>query len=94
MNAQQIVEASRNRLSVQSHTVTHPLIANVDERRLRAELADSRTAISKLTGVMPDVLAYPNGTWSDFRQREIDVARTCGYQAAMTCSRNPDDECA
>jgi peptidoglycan/xylan/chitin deacetylase (PgdA/CDA1 family) len=84
MNAEQLVEASRNGFSIQSHTVSHPILANVDAARLRSELADSRTAIGNITGMAPDALAYPNGTWSDFGQREVNAARNCGYQAAMT----------
>jgi hypothetical protein len=30
------------------------------------------------------LLAYPNGTWSDFGAREVSEARTCGYVGAMT----------
>ena len=84
MNAQQILEAARKGISIQSHTVSHPILAMVDAQRLHAELADSRRTIGDLLGIPPTVLAYPNGTWSDFGPREIDAARQCGYEAAMT----------
>lgn len=84
MSASHVMEASRSGLSVQSHTVSHPILSNVDADRLRAELMESRVAIGELTGIAPDVLAYPNGTWNDFGQREVDAARACGYRAAVT----------
>jgi len=84
LDAEQLVHASRNGLSVQSHTVTHPILAHVDAQRLQMELAGSRQALGEITGVMPSVLAYPNGTWSDFGQREVDAAKRCGYDAAVT----------
>lgn len=84
LSAEQIVHASRNGLSVQSHTVTHPILAHVDDERLRVELTASREALGNLTGTAPSVLAYPNGTWNDFGQREVDAAKRCGYAAAVT----------
>lgn len=84
MDAREIAAAARAGLSIQSHTVTHPVLRNVDTARLHAELAESRDTIASLTGETPDMLAYPNGTWSDFGEREIAAARTCGYRAAMT----------
>jgi peptidoglycan/xylan/chitin deacetylase (PgdA/CDA1 family) len=84
MSEEQVVQAARSGLSIQSHTVTHPILANLDPERMKLELADSRETIGRLTGIAPEVLAYPNGTWSDFGQREVDAARACGYRAAMT----------
>jgi peptidoglycan/xylan/chitin deacetylase (PgdA/CDA1 family) len=84
LSAEQLIEASRNGISVQSHTVSHPILANLDAQQLHAELAQSRAAIGNLTGVPPEMLAYPNGTWEDFGQREVDAARECGYAAAVT----------
>lgn len=84
MDAGQLVEAARGGLSIQSHTVTHPVLAHVDAQQLHRELADSRASIGALTGVPPDLLAYPNGNWADFGQREVDAARDCGYLGAVT----------
>jgi peptidoglycan/xylan/chitin deacetylase (PgdA/CDA1 family) len=84
MDAQQIVAAARDGLSIQSHTVTHPVLRVVDAPRLHSELSDSRDTIAALTGETPRMLAYPNGTWNDFGAREIEAARDCGYRAAMT----------
>lgn len=84
MNARQIAAAAREGLSIQSHTVTHPVLANVDDTRLRHELVQSRDTIASITGVAPELLAYPNGTWKDFGAREVAEARAAGYRAAMT----------
>jgi len=84
MSAGQLAAASRRGLSVHSHTVSHPILSRIEAADLEFELCESRAAIGRVTGREPDVLAYPNGTWVDFGEREIAAARRCGYRAAMT----------
>lgn len=83
MSADDLAAASRRGLSVQSHTVTHPILSQVDDARLDTELVDSRERIAEITGEPAQIIAYPNGTWSDFGAREIAAAQRCGYLAGM-----------
>jgi peptidoglycan/xylan/chitin deacetylase (PgdA/CDA1 family) len=84
MSAAQLASASKRGLAVQSHTVSHPILSRIDAAELDFELRESRATIAEVTGRAPDVLAYPNGTWADFGEREIDAARRHGYRAGMT----------
>jgi peptidoglycan/xylan/chitin deacetylase (PgdA/CDA1 family) len=63
---------------VGSHTMTHPLLTDVDDQRLRNELAQSRTAIESRLGSCTS-LAYPYGI-ADARTAE--AARQAGYGVA------------
>jgi peptidoglycan/xylan/chitin deacetylase (PgdA/CDA1 family) len=84
MSSEQLASASRRGLAVHSHTVNHPILSKITREEVEFELRESRQMIARVTDLEPDVLAYPNGTWQDFGSREIEVARSCGYRAAMT----------
>ena len=56
-------------VSIQSHTVSHPKLAEITGEKLRAELRDSRTEIARLTKRIPFVLCYPSGSYNDETRR-------------------------
>jgi peptidoglycan/xylan/chitin deacetylase (PgdA/CDA1 family) len=84
MSAAQLAHAAQRGLAIHSHTVTHPILSQIDASELDFELRESRATIAAITGGAPDALAYPNGTWSDFGVREIEAARRHGYRAGIT----------
>lgn len=61
-----------------SHTVTHPLLTQVTDDRLRRELTDSREAIARRLGSCTS-LAYPYGPADS---RVATEARRAGYEVA------------
>jgi peptidoglycan/xylan/chitin deacetylase (PgdA/CDA1 family) len=65
---------------VGSHTVSHALLTEVDDRRLATELGDSRRAIAERLGAC-HTLAYPYGLAD---ARVAAAARGAGYLAACT----------
>ena len=73
MTAEQIQELAQSGLvSIQSHTWSHGNLSCMDEATLISEMTRSRDAIAALTGEMPSVVCYPEGTRSDL---SIAVAR-------------------
>ena len=73
MTAEQIQELAQSGLvSIQSHTWSHGNLSCMDEATLVSEMTRSRDAIAALTGEMPSVVCYPEGTRSDL---SIAVAR-------------------
>ncbi|MDR0889471.1 MAG: polysaccharide deacetylase family protein [Oscillospiraceae bacterium] len=66
MTEAQIRELSDSGLvSIQSHTVTHEYLDSMGEERLIREMADSKLALTRLTGKEPSVLCYPTGKYSN-----------------------------
>lgn len=62
LTAEQVRElADSGLVSIQSHTVTHPLLDTLSEEALRRELSESQLAIARLTGRVPTALSYPVG---------------------------------
>lgn len=52
------------RVSIQSHTVTHPQLDQLTETELHRELSQSKQTLARITGKEPFVLCYPIGKHS------------------------------
>jgi peptidoglycan/xylan/chitin deacetylase (PgdA/CDA1 family) len=63
---------------VGSHTLTHPVLTEVDDAVLHAELAGSRARIEQLTGQPCASVAYPTGRAD---ARVVAAAAAAGYTA-------------
>lgn len=79
----QVREMARGGIEFGSHTVTHPVLAQVDDAAMRAELFDSKARIEAETGRKVEVLSYPVGGAEAFDDRVRRVAREAGYRAAV-----------
>jgi peptidoglycan/xylan/chitin deacetylase (PgdA/CDA1 family) len=66
---------------IDSHTISHPDLTQIDDGRLRHELRDSRRALHRMFGVPADVFCYPAGR---FDARVVAAVRAAGYVAATT----------
>ena len=75
---------------VGSHTHTHRRLSTLDEASVRAELADSRAALSALVGRPVDHFACPWGVaGADFdADRTPALAAECGYRTFFTTRRD------
>jgi peptidoglycan/xylan/chitin deacetylase (PgdA/CDA1 family) len=76
-DAEKLVEAG---WEIGSHTVTHPLLTEVDDERLRVELEESRAVIERQVGACTSV-AYPYGIADE---RVAAAARRSGYVVGCT----------
>ncbi|HEU0304964.1 MAG TPA: polysaccharide deacetylase family protein [Gaiellaceae bacterium] len=64
-----------------SHTMTHPVLTNVDPATLRVELADSKAELERLTGRPCAAVSYPTGRCD---ARVVTAAADAGYAAGAT----------
>lgn len=72
---------------VGAHTLTHPMLTTLDDRRLDCELRDCRAKLEELVGRPVIALAYPGG---DYDGRVETAARRAGYRAAFTTRPGPN----
>ncbi|NIM61942.1 MAG: polysaccharide deacetylase family protein [Acidobacteria bacterium] len=63
------------------HTVTHPVLSQVDDERLASEIEGSFEALKRATGAEVRCFAYPNGRERDFDDRAVDLLRRRGVAA-------------
>jgi peptidoglycan/xylan/chitin deacetylase (PgdA/CDA1 family) len=74
-------EMEANGIEIGSHTMTHPILTNIDAERLRRELQGSKSRLEEVLGHRVDQFCYPNGD-NDGRV-QCEVARA-GYRVAVT----------
>ncbi|GBF35523.1 polysaccharide deacetylase [Desulfocucumis palustris] len=74
-------EMSSGGITIGSHTLSHPHLAEVDPDRARKEIARSKIKLEKGLGKKVDVFCYPYG---NYNQRVVDMVRESGYLAAVT----------
>ena len=67
-----------------SHTVSHPILSQLDDSALLHELGASRDAIRRETGHDVPVIAYPIGKRGAYDARVIQAAQRCGYRLGIS----------
>jgi len=76
-------------MSIESHTIAHPVLTLVDDARLEAELRESKRVLEELTGKPVLHLAYPGTTHN---QKVRDRAKAAGYVTATIMDPRPATE--
>ena len=66
---------------MQSHTLTHPLLPQVDDARSHEEIALSKREIEAHVPYALTSFCYPAGLYGS---REVEFVREAGYAAAVT----------
>jgi peptidoglycan/xylan/chitin deacetylase (PgdA/CDA1 family) len=66
---------------IDAHTITHPDLTKVDDRRLWNEVNGSRVELRHMFHVPVDFFCYPSGRYD---AHVIDAVRRAGYLAATT----------
>lgn len=67
-------------VSIQSHTLTHPILTSQPKDLMEKEIKDSKERLENLIGQSVDFFSYPNGSFS---KREVECARSV-YKMAFT----------
>ena len=81
MTVEDLTNISKHPLiSIQSHTVNHPILTSLPENILENELANSKNGLETLTGQPIFAFSYPNGSLSE---REIKAVKR-HYSIAFT----------
>lgn len=84
MSREDLIELKRMGMEIGGHTVTHPILAKLDDVSAAAEIGDGRAQLAEWLGEAPDVFAYPNGLpGKDYTQRDVNLVRNAGYRAAV-----------
>lgn len=87
MSDRQLLRLCHAGMAIGAHTVTHPILQNLDDESARWELNESRTYLERLLDKPVTLFAYPNGKpKQDYSAREVRLLRECGFRAAV-CSQ-------
>jgi len=81
MSWQQIRELGAQGHEIGSHSLTHPLLTDLDAAQLEREVVQSRSQLAQAAGCEVASFCYPNGSYD---ARALDAVRAAGYACAVT----------
>jgi peptidoglycan/xylan/chitin deacetylase (PgdA/CDA1 family) len=81
----QVRELRDQGVEIGGHTVTHPILARIEDPAAYREIAENKEDLEGLLGERVRFFAYPNGKPDlDFAAAHGRMARAIGYEAAVT----------
>ena len=81
LNLDQLREMDSTNIQIESHTVTHPILTEVDEPRLDDELVRSKARLETMLDRDVNFFCYPNG---NVNVSVRDAVERAGYKGALT----------
>ncbi|WP_232351751.1 polysaccharide deacetylase family protein [Inhella proteolytica] len=85
MDSEQVLAMRRAGMVLGGHTVNHPILARLEEREARHEMAEGKRQLESLLGEAVQLFAYPNGKpGRDYTALHARLAREVGFAAAVT----------
>jgi peptidoglycan/xylan/chitin deacetylase (PgdA/CDA1 family) len=86
MNWDEIRQVANAGYEIGSHTVSHPLLATIEDNNLlREELSFSREILHKQLGKYPVAISYPNGS---FNSQVKKISAEVGYQLGLATNQH------
>ena len=74
-------------MEVGGHTLSHPILARIDETHARREIFECRERLTALVRQPVQLFAYPNGKpGTDYTRTHVEMVRNAGFSAAVTTS--------
>ncbi len=83
MTWDEVIKVSKDSVEIGSHTLSHPVLTNIDIAEAKEEIEQSKKSIEEQTGFEAKVFCYPHGRLSDYNQQISDLAAKAGYQGAV-----------
>lgn len=85
MNTDQLRRMQQAGMSIGAHTVSHPMLALLDDAAAVAELTGSRAFLEDVVAAPVKLFAYPNGRPDeDYSARTVELVRAAGFDAAVS----------
>jgi peptidoglycan/xylan/chitin deacetylase (PgdA/CDA1 family) len=81
MSWQQIRELGAQGHEIGSHSLTHPLLTDLDAEQLQREVVQSRSQLAAAVGCEVASFCYPNGSYD---ARALQAVQAAGYTCAVT----------
>jgi peptidoglycan/xylan/chitin deacetylase (PgdA/CDA1 family) len=96
MSLEQLRQLADSGMEIGAHTVSHPILARLDNESARAEIANGRSSLEAITGRKVHLFAYPNGKpGEDYGGEHVAMVRELGFSAAVSTvwgtARTSDD---
>ena len=87
LTQEMIINLAHHGIEIGGHTITHPILAVLDDDSARHEIVGNKHQLEALINKPLRYFAYPNGkTGIDFDERHVAMVKEAGYAAAFTTS--------
>ncbi len=81
----QLRQLHESGMEIGGHTARHPILAKLDAKAARAEIAAGREWLEATLGQRVRLFAYPNGKpGQDYLPEQADIPRELGFEAAVS----------
>jgi peptidoglycan/xylan/chitin deacetylase (PgdA/CDA1 family) len=80
----QVREMASQGIEFGSHAVTHPILTNVSDVKLREELTVSKEQLEREIASPVETIAYPVGYDFAFNEKVVEAARMAGYRLGVS----------
>ncbi len=87
LNEKQLKAISKQ-FEIGAHTMTHPRLTEVDDKRAKKEMQDSKKYLEDLLKHPVTTFCYPGG---NFKEKHVAMAREVGFSYARTVRRHRFD---
>jgi peptidoglycan/xylan/chitin deacetylase (PgdA/CDA1 family) len=84
MNIKEATQFIENGMEVGSHTISHPILSEIDATDRVSEINNSREQLEAMLNYPVKHFSYPNGTARDFNTEIAELVKQAGYQSAVT----------
>ncbi len=85
MTSTEVADLARGGLiEIGSHTVSHPVLSQLDQSRQRSEIVQSKRDLEAIVGGPITSFAYPNGFPADYTEETVRLVKEAGYQCAYS----------
>ena len=85
MTPDEVRDLADKGFGIGDHTVSHPILARLDDHEALEEIRASRNWLEALLGEPPASFAYPNGRpGRDFTPAHSDMVSDCGFELAVS----------
>ena len=92
LSALQLKELSAQGFEIGCHSMTHPMLTDLDEAGLQREIADAKSQLEQIVDKPVEHFSCPGGRYDD---RVVSVARAAGYRTVATSrihANSPDTD--
>jgi peptidoglycan/xylan/chitin deacetylase (PgdA/CDA1 family) len=85
MTSKQVATLAGAGMEIGAHTLTHPILAQLDDGAAADEILSNRDRLQQITGKPVTLFAYPNGKPDrDYAARDVRIVRDGGFKAAVS----------
>jgi len=93
MTSDQVIAMRQAGMQIGAHTVSHPILANIESKAVWDEVANSKCFLEALLQERIGLFAYPNGKPDlDYRMSDVEIIRKLGFDAAVTTAWGVADD--